>query len=60
MVDSWTTFARTGEPGPAWSADRTLRLAPEPVGIGPVDDAAEHQCAGWRFRLIGDSVVVHQ
>jgi para-nitrobenzyl esterase len=56
MVEYWTRFARTGQPStagmPQWprfqpSSVRVLSLAPEPVGIHPVDLAAEHQCGFW-------------
>ncbi|WP_214407477.1 carboxylesterase/lipase family protein [Pseudonocardia lacus] len=58
MIDYWTSFAATGDPGnadgPAWprfdaAADppHVQALAPGDGGIGPVDLAAEHHCGFW-------------
>jgi para-nitrobenzyl esterase len=51
LIDSWTTFAHTGEPGHGWRAyDRgsgtALSFAAD--RIGPVDVARTHNCGFWR------------
>ncbi|SFO17024.1 para-nitrobenzyl esterase [Saccharopolyspora antimicrobica] len=46
MIDYWTDFARTGDPGwPRLRAGNAQQLAPD--RIGPVDFAAEHHCDFW-------------
>lgn len=49
LLDWWTTFARTGTPGPDWprvTHGGVLAIAGD--RIGPVDVAREHQCGFWR------------
>lgn len=49
MIDYWTAFARTGDPGwPGFRAGNAQQLAPD--RIGPVDLAAEHHCDFWSAR----------
>jgi para-nitrobenzyl esterase len=58
MIDYWTSFAATGDPGradgPEWprfdaagDPPYVQALAPGAGGIGPVDLAAEHHCGFW-------------
>ncbi len=49
LIDYWTTFARSGQPGPDWRPYRrgtALSIAADQ--IAPVDVAREHRCAFWR------------
>ncbi|MEJ3659172.1 carboxylesterase family protein [Actinomycetes bacterium KLBMP 9759] len=48
LIDRWTTFARTGTPGPGWPDVRTGGVqALSAAGAAPVDVAAKHNCALW-------------
>lgn len=51
LIRHWTTFARTGEPGPDWPAYRrgsATALSLAIAGSGPVELAREHRCGFWR------------
>jgi para-nitrobenzyl esterase len=51
LIGYWTTFARTGKPGPDWPAYRHGTAVSLTVHrIGPVDLAREHRCGFWRSR----------
>lgn len=48
LVGYWTTFARTGQPGPGWPEYRpgkALALTADHIGV--VDVARAHQCGFW-------------
>ncbi|MCR6489085.1 carboxylesterase family protein [Amycolatopsis sp. OK19-0408] len=55
MIRSWTTFARTGNPGPEWPRTAAQSLAPGKPAT--VDVAAEHNCSFWV--TIGNGPVAH-
>jgi para-nitrobenzyl esterase len=49
LIIRWTTFARTGRPGPGWATYRhgqALSFSTE--RIAPVDVDREHRCGFWR------------
>ena len=51
MLDLWTTFARTGDPGFGWprysaTTAETESLAP-PQPVTETGFAADHECAFW-------------
>jgi para-nitrobenzyl esterase len=51
LVSYWTTFARTGNPGPDWPAYHHGSALSLSIGrIGPVDLARDHQCRFWESR----------
>lgn len=44
----WTTFARTGHPGPDWPDVRTGGVqALAAAGMAPADIATKHNCSLW-------------
>ena len=48
MIEHWTTFARTGAPGPGWPAYRDHRaLSLSTDGTHRVDLDEEHRCRFW-------------
>ncbi len=48
LIGWWTTFARTGSPGPDWPDVRTGGVrAISAAGVEPVDVAAKHRCELW-------------
>lgn len=48
LISWWTTFARTGNPGPGWPDVRTGGVqAISATGVVAVDVAAKHSCELW-------------
>ncbi len=55
LVGWWTTFARTGQPGPDWPDATTGGLIDISTrGVGTADLAARHRCDVWRSLRPGD------
>ena len=57
MLDLWTTFAATGQPGLSWpryssATDESESLAP-PAPVTEAGFAADHQCAFWSRTPVG-------
>lgn len=51
MIEHWTAFARTGDPGGGWRPYRSGQVRSiATAGIGPVDLAAAHRCTFWSQR----------
>ncbi|CAM3911841.1 carboxylesterase/lipase family protein [Kibdelosporangium persicum] len=51
LIGYWTSFARTGAPGPRWPEYRRGSATVMSLAIddtGPVDLAGEHRCGFWR------------
>ncbi|TDC04924.1 carboxylesterase [Nonomuraea longispora] len=49
LVDYWTSFAKTGVPGPDWPAyDRSTVLSISAKGVTPINLSAEHHCGFWK------------
>ncbi|MFC0629364.1 carboxylesterase/lipase family protein [Kribbella deserti] len=49
LAGYWTTFARTGVPGPEWSDFRSGSvLSVSTSEVGPIDLAKAHNCRFWR------------
>ncbi|WP_199435448.1 carboxylesterase/lipase family protein [Qaidamihabitans albus] len=48
LIEHWTTFTRTGEPGRAWTSYRPgIGRSFSTTYIGDTDLAANHRCAFW-------------
>ncbi|HZC27820.1 MAG TPA: carboxylesterase family protein, partial [Actinopolymorphaceae bacterium] len=49
MIDRWTAFARTGQPGGGWDSYRHGNaLSMSSTKVAPVDVLREHECGFWR------------